>query len=110
MKKVLFSLLMVVGLVSNMFGNEPVRTRKSVVEVSTEVSLEDIVLEVSEVVLEEVEEVELPFEFLYPTLEVSEVELEEVEEEPFVFLFETLIVSEVELEEVEEKYQENINL
>ena len=109
MKKVLLVLGLSVGLVSNLLGNEPVRTRKSVVEVSTEVSFEDIVLEVSEVELEEVEE-EFDIEFLYPTLEISEVELEEVEEEGFVFLFPTLEVIEIELEEVEEKYQENINL
>ena len=56
MKKVLFSLLLVVGLVSNVFGNEPVRTRKSLVEVSTEVSIEDVVLQITEVVLEEIQE------------------------------------------------------
>ena len=110
MKKVLLVLGLSVGLVSNLLGNEPVRTRKSVVEVSTEVSFEDITLEVSEVVLEEVEE-EFDFEFLYPTLEVSEVVFEEIEEEfDFEFLYPTLEMEELDLEEVEEKYQENINL
>lgn len=80
MKKVLFSLLLVGGLVSNMFGNEPVRTRKSLVEVSTEVSLEDITLEISEVILEEVQEVEEVFVPLLPNLVITEVELEEVQE------------------------------
>ena len=104
LKKSLLVLGLSVGLVSNMFGNEPVRVKRNLSE-----DLEDIVLVVSEVVLEEVEE-EFDFEFLYPTLEVSEVVLEEVEEEEFVFLFETLVVSESVLESVEEKYQENINL
>lgn len=100
MKKVLFSLLMVVGLVSNMFGNEPVRTRKSLVEVSTELSIEDITLEISEVVLEEVEE-EFDFEFLFPTLEITEVVLEEIEEE---FDFELILpVLEMEVLEFEEE-------
>ena len=80
MKKVLFSLVLVVGLVSNVFGNEPVRTRKSLVEVSTEVSIEDIVLQITEVVLEEIQE-EVDFELLLPTLKVTEVVLEEIEEE-----------------------------
>jgi len=85
MKKVLFSLLLVVGLVSNVFGNEPVRTRKSLVEVSTEVSIEDVVLQITEVVLEEIQE-ESDFELLLPTLEVLEVVLEDIVEEDFVVL------------------------
>ena len=80
MKKSLLVLGLVVGLVSNMFGNEPVRTRKSLVEVSTEVSVEDITLEVSDVILEEVQEVEEMFMPLLPSLVITEVELEEVEE------------------------------
>jgi len=85
MKKVLFSLLLVVGLVSNVFGNEPVRTRKSLVEVSTEVSIEDVVLQITEVVLEEIQE-EVDFELLLPTLKVTEVVLEDIVEEDFVVL------------------------
>ena len=85
MKKVLFSLLLVVGLVSNVFGNEPVRTRKSLIEVSTEVSIEDIVLQITEVVLEEVQE-EVDFELLLPTLKVTQVVLEDIIEEDFVVL------------------------
>ena len=80
MKKSLLVVGLLVGLVSNMFGNEPVRTRKSLIEVSTEVSIEDVVLQMSEVVLEEVEE-EFVFEFLFPTLKVTEVVLEEIVEE-----------------------------
>lgn len=104
LKKSLLVLGLSVGLVSNMFGNEPVRVKRNLSE-----DLEDIVLVVSEVVLEEVEE-EFDFEFLYPTLEVSEVVLEEVEEEEFVFLFETLGLEDTNLLEVEEKYQEKYNL
>ena len=85
MKKVLFSLLLVVGLVSNVFGNEPVRTRKSLIEVSTEVSIEDIVLQITEVVLEEIQE-EVDFELLLPTLKVTQVVLEDIIEEDFVVL------------------------
>jgi len=80
MKKSLLVFGLVVGLVSNMFGNEPVRSRKSLVEVSTEVSVEDITLEVSDVILEEVQEVEEMFMPLLPSLVITEVELEEVQE------------------------------
>ena len=85
MKKSLLVVGLVVGLVSNMFGNEPVRTRKSLVEVSTEVSIEDVVLQITEVVLEEIQE-ESDFELLLPTLEVLEVVLEDIVEEDFVVL------------------------
>jgi len=85
MKKSLLVVGLLVGLVSNMFGNEPVRTRKSLVEVSTEVSIEDIVLQITEVVLEEIQE-ESDFELLLPTLEVLEVVLEDIVEEDFVVL------------------------
>ena len=105
LKKSLLVLGLSVGLVSNMFGNEPVRVKRNLSE-----DLEDIVLVVSEVVLEEVEE-EFDFEFLYPTLEVSEVVFEEIEEEfDFEFLYPTLEMEELDLEEVEEKYQEKYNL
>ena len=76
MKKSLLVLGLAFSLVSNVLGNEPVRTRKNLVEVSTE----DIVLEVSEVVLEEIVEVS-SFEFLFPTLEITEVVLEDILEE-----------------------------
>ena len=85
MKKSFLVLGLAVGLVSNMFGNEPVRTRKSLVEVSTEVSIEDITLQITEVVLEEVVE-EVDFELLLPTLEVTEVVLEDTLEEDFTVL------------------------
>ena len=82
LKKSLLVLGLSVGLVSNMFGNEPVRVKRNLSE-----DLEDIVLVVSEVVLEEIEEVE-----------------------EFVFLFETLGLEDTNLLEVEEKYQEKYNL
>ena len=80
MKKSLLVVGLVVGLVSNVFGTEPVRVRKDLTEV-----LESITLEVSELDLEEIEE-EFTFELLLPTLEVLEIELEEIEEEDFVVL------------------------
>ena len=80
MKKSLLVVGLLVGLVSNAFGTEPVRVRKDLTEV-----LESITLEVSELDLEEIEE-EFTFELLLPTLEVLEIELEEIEEEDFVVL------------------------
>jgi len=80
MKKSLLVVGLVVGLVSNVFGSEPVRVRKDLTEV-----LESITLEVSELDLEEIEE-EFVFELLLPTLEVLEVELEDIIEEDFVVL------------------------
>ena len=80
MKKSLLVLGLLFGLFSNLLGNEPVRTRKSLVEVSTEVSLDDITLEITEVSLEEVQEVEEMFMPLLPNLVITEVELEEVQE------------------------------
>ena len=99
MKKSLLVLGLVGVLVSNVLGNEPVRTRKNLVEVSTE----DIVLEVSEVVLEEIVEVS-SFEFLFPTLEITEVVLEEVQEVTnFKPILPVLDITEVVLEDILEE-------
>ena len=79
MKKSLLVVGLLVGLVGNVFGTE-VPTGDL-----TKVSLEDVVLQMTEVVLEEIEE-DFDFELLLPTLEVLEIELEEIEEEDFVVL------------------------
>ena len=79
MKKSLLVVGLLVGLVSNVFGTE-VPTGDL-----TKVSIEDVVLQMTEVVLEEIEE-DFDFELLLPTLEVLEIELEEIEEEDFVVL------------------------
>ena len=99
MKKSLLVLGLVGVLVSNVFGSEPVRTRKNLVEVTTE----DIVLQITEVELEDVVE-ESNFKPILPVLEITEAVLEEVQEEvDFELLLPTLKITEVVLEDILEE-------